>query len=135
MAPLNFHHLSARSLSTGATVGAALGGAAAAILFVVLLVFLSMSYRNRHAATTAEKPSDTKQTKRCGSCKRPQNHPRPPKAAKLAREVDAEDERRWQEELTGGKAAWLSKPWLNSSRASLSPSFSSKRATRMMMIA
>lgn len=129
------HTLSTRGLTTGATVGAAIGAAAAGILLISGLILFAMWYRKRHAHhctlpnddPTAEKDS-APGVKRCHSCARPQNHKKPSPAVLK----DADDN--WDDEANEPRG--VARPWLrgNGSRASFTPSFSSKRATRMMMV-
>ena len=80
--------------------------------------------------------------KRCGSCKRPQHAPKQPETARVrdrrgkgtaVSEPITAEEAHWTEEI--GKPL-MNKPWMHmsGSRSSFSPSLSSKRATRMMMV-
>jgi hypothetical protein len=134
MSPI-LHTLSTRHLTAGATAGAAIGATAAGILLVIILVLVAMWYRRAHHITSPSPDTSTaeKGVKRCRSCKRPQHHgmPREPQAAAL--KEGNHDVPHWEEEM--GRPL-VHKPWLHEigSRVSFSPSFSSKRATRMMMV-
>jgi hypothetical protein len=133
MSPI-LHKLSTRQLTVGATAGAAIGATAAGVLVIIGLVLIAMWYRRSHHITSLPN-NDTaeKGVQRCHSCKRPQHHkmPREPQAAAL--KEHNQDVPHWEEEM--GRPL-VHKPWLHDigSRVSFSPSFSSKRATRMMMV-
>ena len=135
MSPI-LHTLSNRSLGPGATAGAAIGATAAGVLLIVGLVLFAMWYRRSHHITSGQNINATEKSasvQRCRSCKRPQHHrtPQEPQAAVL-KESNPEVPH-WEEEMS---RPLVHKPWLHEigSRVSFSPSFSSKRATRMMMV-
>jgi hypothetical protein len=133
MSPI-LHTLSARQLTTGATAGAAIGATAAGVLLIVGLVMLAMWYRRSHHITSGQSINTAeKAVQRCRSCKRPQHHNMPQEPGAAVLKEGNQDVPHWEEEI--GQPL-VHKPWLHEigSRVSFSPSFSSKRATRMMMV-
>jgi hypothetical protein len=133
MSPI-LHKLSTRHLTAGATAGAAIGAAAAAIILIIGLVLVALWYRRSHHITSAPDMNRAeKGVGRCRSCKRPQHHDTPREPQPAALKGGNVDVPHWEEEM--GRPL-VHKPWLHEigSRVSFSPSFSSKRATRMMMV-